>query len=51
MATIVRDEDIRSGTPRIDGTRITVLDCGHPRTRAGEASEDSYVMAHNCRVK
>jgi uncharacterized protein (DUF433 family) len=27
MTAIVRDEDIRSGTPRIDGTRITVLDC------------------------
>jgi uncharacterized protein (DUF433 family) len=44
LAIIVRDERIQSGTPRIDGTRVTVLDCkrrvidkeGAPHVVAGE---------------
>lgn len=42
MADIVQDEAIRSGDPRIDGTRITVLDV---KRRVIDADEDPYVVA------
>jgi uncharacterized protein (DUF433 family) len=42
MATIVQDEDIRSGSPRIDGTRITVLDI---KRRVIDGNEDPFAVA------
>ncbi|WP_248299452.1 DUF433 domain-containing protein [Halorhabdus amylolytica] len=27
MTTIIRDDEIHDGSPRVAGTRITVLDC------------------------
>ena len=42
MTTIVSDEDIRSGDPRIEGTRITVLDI---KRRVVDNDEDSHVVA------
>lgn len=42
MTTIVRDDDIRSGTPHIDGTRVTVLDC---KRRVIDQEEDPHVVA------
>jgi uncharacterized protein (DUF433 family) len=42
MAEIVRDDGIRSGDPRIDGTRITVLDV---KRRVIDAGEDPHVVA------
>jgi uncharacterized protein (DUF433 family) len=40
--SIVSDEEIRSGTPRIDGTRITVLDV---KRRVIDGGEDPHVVA------
>jgi len=40
--TIVRDEDVRSGEPRISGSRITVLDC---KRRILDHGEDPHVVA------
>lgn len=42
MPTIVRDEEIRSGGPRIEGTRITVLDV---KRRVIDEGEDPHVVA------
>lgn len=42
MGTIVRDEDIRSGDPRIEGTRVTVLDV---KRRVIDSGEDPHVVA------
>jgi uncharacterized protein (DUF433 family) len=42
MAAIVRDEDIRSGDPRIEGTRITVLDI---KRRVIENEENPHIVA------
>jgi uncharacterized protein (DUF433 family) len=42
MATIVQDEAIRSGVPRIQGTRITVLDV---KRRVIDNEDDPHVVA------
>jgi uncharacterized protein (DUF433 family) len=42
MEGIVRDEKIRSGDARIEGTRITVLDV---KRRVIDAGEDPHVVA------
>jgi uncharacterized protein (DUF433 family) len=42
MSTIVEDEKIRSGDPRIEGTRITVLDI---KRRVIEEEENPHVVA------
>lgn len=42
MAEIVRDDDVRSGDPRIAGTRITVLDV---KRRVVDEDEDAGVVA------
>jgi uncharacterized protein (DUF433 family) len=42
MASIVTDEAIRSGDPRIEGTRITVLDV---KRRVIDGDEDPHVVA------
>ena len=39
---MARDEEIRSGSPRIDGTRITVLDV---ERRVIDEQEDPHVVA------
>lgn len=41
-AAIVRDDDIRSGDPRIEGTRITVLDV---KQRVIDGDDDPHVVA------
>lgn len=40
--SIVRDVDVRSGSPRIEATRITVLDL---KRRVIEAGEDPFAVA------
>jgi len=42
MERIVRDDDVRSGQPRIAGSRITVLDV---KRRVIEGGEDPHVVA------
>jgi uncharacterized protein (DUF433 family) len=42
MSTIVRDDDVRAGAPRIEGTRITVLDL---KRRVIDQDEDPHVVA------
>lgn len=42
MSSIVRDDEIRSGTPRIEGTRITVIDV---KRRIIDENEDPHVVA------
>lgn len=42
MTTITRDDDIRAGSPRIEGTRITVLDL---KRRVIDQEEDPHVVA------
>ena len=42
MTSIVRDQKIRSGDPRIEGTRITVLDI---RRRVVDDDEDPFAVA------
>ena len=42
MSTIVQDDDIRSGSPRIAGTRITVLDL---KRRIIDQEEDPHIVA------
>lgn len=42
MTAIVRDDDIRSGDPRIEGTRITVLDI---KRRVIDNEEDPHIVA------
>jgi uncharacterized protein (DUF433 family) len=42
MASIVQDSEIRSGAPRIEGTRVTVLDI---KRRVIEADEDPFAVA------
>lgn len=42
MTTIVRDADVRSGDPRIEGTRITVIDV---KRRVIDGGEDPHVVA------
>ena len=42
MTSIVRDETIRSGEPRVEGTRITVYDI---KRRVIDAGEDPHVVA------
>ena len=42
MEGIVEDDGIRSGQPRIDGTRITVLDV---KRRVIDGGEDPHVVA------
>ena len=42
MEGIVEDDAIRSGQPRIDGTRITVLDV---KRRVIDGGEDPHVVA------
>jgi uncharacterized protein (DUF433 family) len=42
MTSIVRDDDVRSGAPRIAGTRITVLDV---KRRVIDEDEDPHVVA------
>jgi len=42
MTAIVRDDDVRSGDPRIEGTRITVLDV---KQRVIDAQDDPHIVA------
>lgn len=42
MPSIVRDEDVRSGEARVEGTRITVLDI---KRRVIDGDEDPHVVA------
>ena len=42
MSGIVSDESVRSGEPRVDGTRITVLDV---KRRIIDGGEDPHVVA------
>ncbi len=42
MTAIVRDENVRSGDPRIAGTRVTVLDL---KRRVIDEREDPHVVA------
>lgn len=42
MVDIVRDDEIRSGDPRIDGTRVTVLDV---KERVIDQGDDPHVVA------
>lgn len=42
MTVIARDDDIRSGDPRIEGTRITVFDI---KRRVIDNDEDPHVVA------
>lgn len=42
MTTIRRDDEIRSGDPRIEGTRITVFDV---KRRVVDGEEDPHVVA------
>ena len=42
MTAIVRDDDIRSGDPRIEGTRITVHDV---KRRVIDGDEDPFSVA------
>ncbi|MFC7156049.1 DUF433 domain-containing protein [Halomarina halobia] len=42
MTAIVRDDGIRSGDPRVEGTRITVLDV---KRRVIDNGEDPHVVA------
>ena len=42
MSTIVQDDDIRSGSPRVAGTRITVLDL---KRRIIDQEEDPHIVA------
>lgn len=42
MSAIVSDDGIRSGDPRIEGTRITVLDI---KRRVIDGEEDPHVVA------
>jgi uncharacterized protein (DUF433 family) len=42
MASIVADDAVRSGDPRIEGTRITVLDV---KRRVIDGEEDPHVVA------
>lgn len=42
MTAIVSDSDVRSGDPRIEGTRITVLDI---KRRVIDNDEDPHVVA------
>ena len=42
MTSIIRDEAIRSGEPRVEGTRITVRDL---KRRVIDADEDPHVVA------
>ncbi len=42
MVSIVCDETIRSGSPRIEGTRITVLDI---KQRVIDSGEDPFAVA------
>lgn len=42
MPTIVVDDDVRSGDPRIEGTRITVLDV---KRRVIDQDEDPHAVA------
>lgn len=42
MSAIVSDPDIRSGDPRIEGTRITVLDI---KRRVIDSDDDPHVVA------
>lgn len=42
MAAIVRDENVRSGEPRIAGSRITVLDV---KQRVIDRDDDPHVVA------
>lgn len=42
MVAIVSDEGIRSGEPRLDGTRVTVLDI---KRRVIDGDDDPHVVA------
>lgn len=42
MTAIVSDDEVRSGDPRIEGTRITVLDV---KRRVIDTDEDPHVVA------
>lgn len=42
MGSIVRDEAVRSGEPRVEGTRITVRDI---KRRVIDVDEDPHVVA------
>lgn len=42
MSGVVSDESVRSGEPRIDGTRITVLDV---KRRVIDGGDDPHVVA------
>lgn len=42
MVDIVRDDDVRSGDPRIEGTRISVLDV---KRRVIDGGEDAFAVA------
>jgi uncharacterized protein (DUF433 family) len=42
MVDIVRDDDVRSGDPRIEGTRLSVLDI---KRRVVDAGEDAFAVA------
>jgi len=45
MTSIVQDNAIRSGDPRVEGTRITVLDI---KRRVIDGEEDPHVVAGEC---
>ena len=42
MVDVVRDDDVRSGDPRIAGTRISVLDV---KRRVIDSGEDAFPVA------
>jgi uncharacterized protein (DUF433 family) len=42
MPAIVQDPEIRSGSPRVEGTRITVLDI---KRRVVDGAEDPFAVA------
>lgn len=42
MTTITQDDDIRGGSPRIEGTRITIMDI---KRRVIDHEEDPHVVA------
>jgi len=44
MSSIVRDDEIRSGTPRIEGTRVTVIDV---KRRIIDENEDPHSSLAN----
>jgi uncharacterized protein (DUF433 family) len=48
MASIVRDPEIRSGNPRVEGTRITVIDI---KRRVIDGDEDPFTVASEYEIE